>query len=510
MADNRRDFLKKALITSAGISLGSGLTMPSMAQKSNFKTPSGKMIGIQMGPHSFYDEGMENVLDFLSKEANINTLMFYTHTYYGVGSRPKQVLAHDHGVKPRDFSKSKLPKVWVKHHEEFFKNTILRHHKTDSSYEYSDRDIFNEIQNPARDRGMRIYVRLLEPWADEGVKYIKNFDEVVTENVYGEPGYAACWNNPDYRNWLYATAEDIFTHYNLDGMQYGAERVGPISQVLVRGRDEIPTCFCEHCRERNKKNGIDPERAREGYKKLYEYMHKVSSGKDDSHNTVMVNILRYLQLYPEILGWNYQWFRADEEIQEEMYRRIKKIKPEAQVGRHIDHQRSSWDIFYRSAVTYREMAEFSDFIKPILYQDIYGPRMKDWVVDPLQKTSLNDLTKKQVLNLFYSWMGYSKQAQIAYDDLERKGMNEYYVYDETKRCVQGVDGNADVVSGIGIDVPWYVPGGMIPYPSDPIKLRRSVYKAIQAGATGLLASRDYDEMRHSSLKVFGDAVKRIL
>jgi hypothetical protein len=510
MSNKRRDFIKKALITSAGIGLGSGFTMPAMARKSSFATLSGKMIGIQMGPHSFYDEGMENVLDFLSKKANINTLMFYTHTYYGVGSRPKQVLAHDHGVKPRDFSKSKLPKVWVKHHEEFFKNTILRHHKTDSSYEYSDKDIFNEIQKPARERGMKIYVRLLEVSAGNGVGYIENYEKVLTENIFGEDGSGPCWNNPDYRNWLYATAEDIFTHYNIDGMQYGAERVGPLSEMVLKGRKNPPACFCEPCRERNKDYGIDPERAREGYTKLYKYMQKVGTEKDTSNNTLMVNILSYFQQYPEILGWNYQWFRADEEIQEELYRRIKKIKPEAQVGRHIDHQRSSWDLFYRSAVTYEEMAEFSDFIKPILYQDIYGPRLKNWVIDRWQQAFLNDLTPEQTLEVYYEWTGASQKSRIGLHELERKGLNEYYVYDETKRCVEGVDGNADVVSGIGIDVPWYVPGGMISYPSDPVTLRRSVYKAMQAGAQGLLASRDYDEMRHSSLKVFGEAVRRIL
>ncbi len=510
MADNRRDFLKKAMITGAGIGLGTGTVPAALAQNLKSKTQAWKMIGIQMGAHSFYDEGLENVLDFLHHQAHINTLMFYSHTYYGVENRPTRALAHDHGVKPRNFAKSKLPKVWVKHHGKYFRDTILRHHETDSSYEYSGKDIFNEIQKPARERDMKIYVRLLEASAGNGLKYIKNYDKVLTGNIFGDRGYGPCWNNPDYRNWVYATAVDIFSNYDLDGMQYGAERVGPISQVLVRGRDEIPTCFCKHCRERNRNLGIDPERAREGYTRLYRYMQKVKADEDDSHNTVMVNILRLLQQYPEVLAWNYQWFRADEEIQKELYLRIKKIRPEARVGRHIDHQRSSWDIFYRSAVSYGEMAEYADFIKPILYQDIYGPRLRNWVIEPLQQTALNDLTVEQTLDLFYAWLGYSKEAQVALHELESRGMGAEYVYDETKRCVEGVNGKADVISGIGIDVPWHAPGGMIPYPSDPLTLRMSVYKAMQAGASGLLASRDYDEMRHSSLKVFGQAVRRIL
>jgi hypothetical protein len=83
------------------------------------------------------------------------------------------------------------------------------------------------------------------------------------------------------------------------------------------------------------------------------------------------------------------------------------------------------------------------------------------------------------------------------------------VYDETKRCAEEIDGKARVIAGIGIDVPWHAPGGMQPYLSDPERLQQSVFKAMQAGADGLLASRDYDEMRHSSLRAFGQAVRRI-
>jgi hypothetical protein len=504
--NNRREFLKKSVLTTAGLSLGSGLlgkTLSSMA--GNAATEP--MIGIQMGAHSFYDEGMEKVLDFLSQKAAINTLMFYSHTYYGAESRPLRVMAHDHGVPPRDFENSKLTRVWVKHHDKYFKDTVLRHHEPDQSFEYAKKDIFNEIQKPARDRGMKIYIRLLEASAGNGKKYIKNYDQVLTENVNGTPGDGPCWNNPDYRNWVYGTAEDIFENYRLDGIQYGAERTGPISRLLFNG--DIPSCFCEYCVERNKSKGIDPGRAREGYTKLYQFIKQVEAGQAPKPDTVMVNVMRHLQEYPEILAWNYQWFQADEEIQKDMYQRIKKIQPQAIVGRHIDHQRSSWDLFYRSAITYGEMAEYADFIKPILYHDIYGPRLRWWVIDRYKDRMMNDLTPEQTLDLFYSWMGYSKPAQIELDDLEREGMGPEYVYDETKRCVESVAGKAQVIAGIGIDVPWHAPGGMQPYPSDPERLQKAVFKAMEAGADGLLASRDYDEMRHSSLIAFGDAVKTV-
>jgi hypothetical protein len=106
-------------------------------------------------------------------------------------------------------------------------------------------------------------------------------------------------------------------------------------------------------------------------------------------------------------------------------------------------------------------------------------------------------------------MGYSPAAQISLNNLEENGMGPAYVYDEVKRCVAEVKGKARVIAGLGIDVLWHAPGGLQPYPSEPEKLKRAVFKAVEAGASGLLASREYDEMRFSSLRAFGDAVKQM-
>jgi hypothetical protein len=502
--ENRRSFLKQTALAGAGlVMLPDKLALAKPFSAKKFDKES--LVSVQMGPHSLLDEGIPQVLDFLQQEAAMNSVMVYSHTYYGVDRKPSRVLAHDHGIAPRDLNQRNLRMSWVKHHEKNFKDTIVRHQQVDSSMEYYDRDLFKELIPEAHRRGMKVYIRMLEAGANRA-EHIKNYDKVMVEDVYGRPGGGPCWNNPDYRNWVYATMEDIFTHYDIDGLQYGAERTGPMSMVWFRG--EIPACFCEHCRSRNEAKNIDPLRAREGYRKMYEYMQRVEAGKDQSPDTVMVNLFRFMQEYPEIMSWNYQWFQADEEIQQEMYRRLKDIKPNALVGRHVDHQRSSWDIFYRSAISYANMAEYADFIKPILYHDIYGPRLRWWVIDQWQSRAFKDFSHEQTLDFFYQMMGYSPAAQVPLDELEVKGMGPAYVYDETKRCVDIVDGKTDVVAGIGIDVLWHG-GGMQPYHSDPRRLQQAVYKAVEAGASGILASREYDEMRYSSLRAFGDAVRQL-
>ena len=393
----------------------------------------------------------------------------------------------------------------MKHNDSYFKDIPVGHQEIDSSFEYHKRDIFRELRRPLDQRGMKVYIRLLEAGAGHGLKYIPNYQVLMTKDIYGKQGSGPCWNHPDYHRWMSATVKDIFDHYDIDGIQYGAERVGLLSEVLLKG--EAPSCFCEHCVARNQAKGIDPERAKVGYTELHTLMKKVEAG-DIPADGVMVSVWRILQQYHEVLAWNYQWYRADEEIQQMLYRQIKSLKPEAVVGRHIDHQRSSWDMFYRSAVSYEEMATHADFIKPILYHDIYGPRLRNSVIGTWKEHLYHDMDEAQILDYYYAIFKLDRTIEPSLEELDTKGLSPDYVSREIKRCVAGVKGNADVISGVGIDVPWHLPqGGMDLCLSDPEILRQAVLRSFDAGASGILASRDYDEMRVSSLEAFGDAIR---
>ena len=55
-------------------------------------------------------------------------------------------------------------------------------------------------------------------------------------------------------------------------------------------------------------------------------------------------------------------------------------------------------------------------------------------------------------------------------------------------------------------MPWSVPNGMDPGPSDPEALTLAVKRAFDAGADSVLASREYNEMRFSSLEAFGNGI----
>jgi len=465
--------------------------------------PSVRFVGIQMGPHSMLDEGIERVLDRLQDECGITSVMVYSHTYYTAdGIRRKRtasVLAQDHGVPARDLNTRNLPYVWVKHHDEYFKNTILRHVPVDPKSEYAGHDLFAEMLAPIRQRKMKLYARILEPFNIEMADLLPNWVKVLVIDPYGRPGRLPCFNNPDYRNFWLATSEDLFRTYELDGFQFGGERVGPLSNLLMGG--SMPYCFCDHCRARGREKGIDPERAREGMKALHSFVREELIGKAASPaEGVNAMVMNHFFRYPEILAWERLWRESKEEFFGSTYSTVKAIRAGVDTGEHVDHPGTTFDPFYRSVMSYREMADYMDFIKPILYHDIAGPRTRSMYLTPARRTILKELSDQQALDLFYALRGYDPKVEPRLDELNQKGLGPDYVYRETKRCVDAVAGRAKIYSGIGIDIP----GNGVTFPSSPDVVAEAVHKAFEAGAAGVLISREYDEMRLPNLR----AVKR--
>ena len=460
--------------------------------------------GIQMGPHTMLDEGIERCLDLIQETAAINAVMVYSHTYHGDIRKPAQLLATDHGVPPREMRGRKLPSVWVRHHEEAFRDTSLRHEKVDSSFEYANRDLFAELLEPCRKRGMKLYARILEGSGAATARTIENYSKVETVDVHGRRTTVPCWNHPEYRAWWNDTVGDIFRTYTLDGLQWGAERQGPLMNVIMPWNDGAPTCFCEHCRARGRDKGIDAERARQGFEMLYTYVRGLMGGAKPADG-VFAGFLRVLLRYPEVLAWEYQYRLAREEVLQGMYRTVKAIKPEAQVGWHVDHQPSSWDIVYRAEMSYEEMAPYSDFIKFIAYHDILGPRIRWWYLARLQRTVLSEVPLEESLNLYYDLFGYDKKKEPTLDRLDRTGFSPDYVYRETKHSVASAAGKTKIYTGIGFDVPW----GSQTFTGDPENVYQAVLKAFDAGATGIVVSREYEEMRVPNLRAVGRAMREI-
>lgn len=495
----RRHFFKNVSVALAGAGVARR-TAEAAAQAQGgaaSRFPAPIFNGIQMGPHTMLDEGIEHCLDLIQETAGIDAVLTYSHAFHGDLRKPATALATDHGKRPRT-NRGPLPAVWVRHHDRYFRNTRLRVRPPDPALEYAGRDIFAEMLEPARRRGMKVYARVLEGSGSS----IENFAAVAAVDVYGKPARVACWANPDYRSFWCAVVEDLFRSYDLDGFQWGAERMGPLMNVILPWDDRPPACFCGHCVARARSNGIDPERAREGFRRLFEYVRGLIAGNPKPAEGVFVVFLRHLIRYPEILAWQYQYRLSREEVMKGMYDTIKSVRPAARVGWHVDHQPSSWDIVYRAEMSYEEMAPYSDFIKLILYHAVLGPRIRSWYLERFRRTILSELTLEQSLELYYALFGYDKNVEPKVDDLARTGFSPDYVYRETRRSVASAGGRTKIYAGVGFDVPGSPP-------EDPEKIYEAVLRAAEAGAGGIVVSREYEEMRLPNLRAVGRAMQEL-
>jgi len=506
----RGDFLKQlaAVIATAQFS---GLGSPRSANGQPTGTPASRtfpvappenLVGIQMGPHTMLDEGIEHSLDLCQETASIDTIFTYCHSYGGDVHKPLAWLATDHGVPVIDQRTRKLPNVWVKQHDQYYKNTTLRHPKVDSTFAYHDRDLFAEMIKPLRARQMKVYPRILEA----GGRGIENFSKVVTVNVYGKPTTVGCWNHPEYKAFWNATVEDLFRSYDVDGFQWGAERASPLTNVIQNGNENSASCFCQYCRARGKAHGIDAERARKGFEDVLLYVQGMRAGTLKPADGAAAAFLRIIMRYPEVLAWDYQYRLAREEIMKGMYDTIKSIKPSAPVGWHVDHWATSMDMIARAAMSYAEMAPWSDYLKVVVYHAVTAPRTRGWVAND-QRSVLSQLTLQEALNLHNDLFGYDKKLEAKADELTKGGTPDY-VYRETKRSVASAEGKTKIYPGIGFNLP---PAGTPPNvpTDDPETIYECVIKAYDAGANGIVVSREYEELTVPNLRAVGRAVREL-
>ncbi len=454
------------------------------------------LVGIQIAPTDLLDSGVDECLDFLQETAGIDAIFCYSQTYH-LGESPPNVLATDHPYPPRPETGRRLPRLWVRLPQAAFADLSVQHEPVDVTQEFAERDAFAEAIDRCARRGVRVYARFLEAGMNRAAR-IPGYATVAAKNLDGSASHGPCWNHPDYREWLARTVLEMLRIYPLDGVQYGAERVGSLSEVLFRGWPA--SCFCEHCKKRCRDAGIDVSRVAAGFNEL-------SSAKiyTAPPGGMVIAVLSVMFRYPELLAFYRLWLQADAEIHKLIYDAAKSVRPAAEIGQHVDHQRSSWDPLFRAAMPYAEMATHNDFIKPIVYHDVLGPRLREWVIDPMQARVLRDLSHEQALALFYPLFGHDASCEPSYAKLRERGLSSGYVYRETRRCVDEVAGQARVYAGIGLDVPHYVEGGMMPVHSNPAGVYEATCRALDAGASGVIASRELREISRRSLRAFGQA-----
>jgi len=486
---NRREFLK----LSAGA--GGALAMPAVAFPGQSKT----MIGIQAGAVSFVDEGTEQVLDNLQERACVNTLFLAVFTYgRGIAGRqiPGQPLP-DHGKQEYDLEFH--GGNFATPHAEFYKNTVL---KETRAPDHGNLDILAEVLPAARKRGMKVICWLEDVFRTD----IPNIEKLQERDLHGRHAETLCVNNPEYRNFLTGLVEDYTRSYDIDGLMWGSERQGALCDSLGATHDTPPvdpgevTCFCEFCQAKAKQRGINFERAREGFLELEKFVRASRTGKRPVDG-YYVQFWRLLLRYPELAAWEMLWTDSLRETYAAIYKTVKTAKQSIPVGWHIWHN-NSFNPIYRAEQDLHELSNYSDFIKVVMYNNCGGERMALYA-DNIGSALYGDLSKQAIIDINYGLMNFKERS---YDQIPHTGLSSDYVFRETKRALAGVEGTNTVIwPGIDIDIPTDKGNSKC----TPQSVEEAVLAVFRAGASGVLLSRKYSEMRLTNLNGAGAAAREL-
>jgi len=481
---DRREFLQTSAVLAGGALA---------ARVPNAQSPP--MVGIQIGAVSFQDEGTERVLDALQEMASINTLFLATFTYgRGIGGRqiPNQPLP-DHGKQ--EYDSGFRGGNFATPHPQYYRNTSIAPEKAPDHPGY---DVIADVLPAARKRGMKVMC-----WFEDVIAAdVPGFDKAREVVLSGPPSTFACSRNPNTRHFWLGMVEDYLRSYDVDGLMWGSERQGPLGNVLVAnhgtaGNGGRAACFCQYCLDAARKDGINVDRAKEGYARLSAWADTIRTGAKPADGA-FVTFWRLLVKYPEILAWERLWNEALNDTYREMYQLAHQLAPTKGIGWHIWHNNSfSW--LYRAEQDYGDFSEYSDFLKVVIYNLCGGERLAQYVRN-VNRSVLADLTPDQALALTYDVQQYHDQPL---DALSAAGLAADYVFRETRRAIAGAGTTMKIWPGIDIDIPT----AQTSKKTRPDDVYQAVTAAFRGGAHGVLLSRKYSEMRLDNIRAAGRAIR---
>ena len=485
---NRREFLGVSGAAAGAAMFGPLADLRAQAASST--------IGIQVGAVSFLDEGTDRVLDLFGQTAGINTLFLATFTYgRGIGGRqPRGNALPDHGKQ--DYDDNYHGGNFATPHPQYYKNTSILPEKAPDHPGY---DVIADVLPLAHKRGMNVIC-----WYEDVFRRdLPGLDNAFEVDVHGKPAARVCYRNPSTLNFWLGLTEDYLRSYPVDGLMFGSERQGPLNTALGASHGGGPSpatvgCFCPHCLGAARKEGINIERARQGYLALESWIDGMKGGKRPVDGA-FVTFWRILVEHPEVLAWERLWNEGLRDTYRSMFRKAHEIAPAKPMGWHVWHT-NSFAPFYRAEQDYRAFSNYSDFLKVVMYHNSGGPRMARYIRN-VNATLFADLTPDQTTEFTYRVQQYGAEAPL--EKLPTAGLSADYVLRETRRAVAGVTGATKVWPGIEIDIPT----GEKEKKTTPEDVYQAVKATFAGGAHGIILSRKYSEMRLDNLRAAGRAIR---
>ena len=456
------------------------------------------VVGIQVKPFAWVDEGIDSLLDTIQQKGNVNTVFAYTYDYDpNRTTRGGPIPLPDHGKYGS--GKLRTGGAFYDYDPKYFRDTTLKDFR---SPDEPDFNVITAVAPKMKARGMDFFAWDYNNAFPVMMQSIPGFTEVAEVDVYGRRTTSACFNHPNYRAHLTGKIESYLSQYpsEVNGIMWGCERMGPIDNMIGGGWATTGiSCFCSFCCVRAKARGISSERARQGYLKLDRLFHAAAEHHRPTDGYFVV-FMRTLLEFPEILSWHTLWNDSYHEVRSELYGTAKAIAPEKPFGFHIV-QNTTFSPFYSAGDDYAKLADCADFLKIATYNNAGGPRMAHFV-DRLCATVFADASPSDLQPLYYKIMGY-KEAPL--NQILTNGLSPEYVASETRRAIEGTAGKVQIYPGIDVDVPT-AQGEKHTTPDD---VRAATTAAFRAGANGVVLSREYHEMWLANLSAAGETTRKI-
>jgi len=460
-------------------------------------------IGVQVMPQSVFDEGPDHLLDTLQETCGATAVhvLPLTHAPYSPGSDREWANPNfaDHGVTVPEFDRANLTDVFYRADPSRYDRPELVPKPLREDMVYAGRDVFDELAEPAARRGIEIHARICD-WGHHAPS-LPGSDRWCAVKMDGTRKPYYCPAQPEYQRWWQSIFADLFHHKPyLRGLNFGHERGTPLNAASHGGE---PDCWCEHCLVEADRRGINPEFAKQGFRALQQWHAdcQTEDGPTDGH---LITFIRILRDFPDMTAWDRMWADHLGTLDAGIYSAVKIARPSAIVGWHIVHSMSLSPI-HRIEHDYRDLAPYADYIKPVVYHDVAGVRFSR-TLRHYSRTLFGDVPEATALQVMYGALQYDPKLEPSLDELKAesvRGFSPDYCAREVRRCK--ASGGRPVFAGVGFDIP---NAGAEPGSSQQVET--AVKAVFDAGAEGLVISREYHELQLENLRAVGRALKGIV
>src|SRR5579859_482515 len=494
---NRRNFIKLGVV-GAGATLVGIEPSQSESATSPTSTKSSAVIAMPIGVAPLAQRELDPIFEDMRTRAGVNALFTFIYTH-----EPHRAGMVREGSRPDNFHGGN----YAQPHMQFYKDTPLTLADM-TAPEFGGVDVLERIIPVAKKHGIRVFPFILEDnQLPAAVR--QNWEKLYEVDHHGRrttghPG-GPCFNNPGYRNFTLGLVEDYARSYGIGGVMWGSERQSGFLNTLgvsqSSGMDPgKTTCFCEFCQKKGRDQGIDVERARQGFDAVEAFVRESRAGQRP-RDGYFTTFWRLLLKYPEVLAWENLWVTSRHELQAAIYRKVKSVNPDLQVGWHV-WQNVTFSPFQRAEENLSDLAGCSDFLRPAVYNNVAGGRFVIFVKDARQSV-FGDLSPEMTLEVLCQQLNYD---EAPFDKLAATGFSAGYVERETRRSVEAVAGHpVQIWPGVDIDVP--VSAGEAH--CTPESVTQAVKAAFKGGAQGIILSRNYTEMKPENLSGAGNALREL-